>query len=414
MYAELSSPGGRALPAGTSSPTQYGDAQETATATSGDDRATPYRGPIRGPGRRRSVPVDASTRTPSGRSPAASCCRSTATRSPGPPTSSFPGSGRASAWSATPSVPKRAPILARDGTPLAEGPATRAVLAARAPPPRASPGRSARPSPSRTRELASSGSRPGAPTGDQRPRAGLQPAPRRTARRPAASPSRPAARRPSAGGACSRPASRSPGSRSTRRSTPTSSRRRWPRSASTYGGVAVLDARNGSVLALAGLAFSAPQPPGSTFKIITTTAALEAGVVKLTRPVPDPDLDTTVDGRRDRQRPRRGLRRNLRPRRSPSRATASSRRSGPRSGRSGWSTPPSATASTPRRPSTTESAVNAAGIPAEHDARRSIPSDLDLGGHRDRPGRGARDPARDGVGRPDDRQRRRARARRRS
>ena len=32
---------------------------------------------------------------------------------------------------------------------------------------------------------------------------------------------------------------------------------------------------------VAGLAFSAPQPPGSTFKIITATAALDAGVVEL-------------------------------------------------------------------------------------------------------------------------------------
>ena len=47
------------------------------------------------------------------------------------------------------------------------------------------------------------------------------------------------------------------------------------------GGVAVLDTRNGEVRALAGLAFSAPQPPGSTFKVITTTAALEAGEVSL-------------------------------------------------------------------------------------------------------------------------------------
>jgi cell division protein FtsI/penicillin-binding protein 2 len=47
------------------------------------------------------------------------------------------------------------------------------------------------------------------------------------------------------------------------------------------GGIAVLDARDGSVRALAGSAFSAPQPPGSTFKIVTTSAALEAHVVRL-------------------------------------------------------------------------------------------------------------------------------------
>jgi cell division protein FtsI/penicillin-binding protein 2 len=41
------------------------------------------------------------------------------------------------------------------------------------------------------------------------------------------------------------------------------------------GGVAVVRPRDGAVQALAGLAVSAPQPPGSTFKIITTSAALE-------------------------------------------------------------------------------------------------------------------------------------------
>ena len=43
----------------------------------------------------------------------------------------------------------------------------------------------------------------------------------------------------------------------------------------------MLDATNGAVKALAGIAFSSPQPPGSVFKIITTTAALEAGAVSL-------------------------------------------------------------------------------------------------------------------------------------
>jgi hypothetical protein len=44
------------------------------------------------------------------------------------------------------------------------------------------------------------------------------------------------------------------------------------------GGVAVIRPSDGSVLALAGLAVSAPQPPGSTFKIITLAAALQHGV----------------------------------------------------------------------------------------------------------------------------------------
>ena len=63
-----------------------------------------------------------------------------------------------------------------------------------------------------------------------------------------------------------------------------------------FGGVAVLDATNGAVLGLAGIAFSAPQPPGSTFKVITTTAALDAGVVKLTDTFPV-ETGTVIDGR---------------------------------------------------------------------------------------------------------------------
>lgn len=51
--------------------------------------------------------------------------------------------------------------------------------------------------------------------------------------------------------------------------------------AGRVGGVAVLDTRKGDVRALAGQAFSAPQPPGSTFKVVTTTAALETGAVEM-------------------------------------------------------------------------------------------------------------------------------------
>ena len=46
------------------------------------------------------------------------------------------------------------------------------------------------------------------------------------------------------------------------------------------GGVAVMRPRNGEILALAGIAYSAPQPPGSVFKIITLAGALEEKVVK--------------------------------------------------------------------------------------------------------------------------------------
>ncbi len=44
------------------------------------------------------------------------------------------------------------------------------------------------------------------------------------------------------------------------------------------GGVAVIRPRDGAVLALAGLAVSAPQAPGSTYKIITVSGALQAGI----------------------------------------------------------------------------------------------------------------------------------------
>ncbi|HYP55030.1 MAG TPA: penicillin-binding transpeptidase domain-containing protein [Solirubrobacterales bacterium] len=51
--------------------------------------------------------------------------------------------------------------------------------------------------------------------------------------------------------------------------------------AGRLGGIAVLDTDSGDVRAVAGQAFSAPRPPGSTFKLVTTTAALQEDAVSL-------------------------------------------------------------------------------------------------------------------------------------
>ena len=50
--------------------------------------------------------------------------------------------------------------------------------------------------------------------------------------------------------------------------------------AGRLGGIAVLAPDTGEVLALAGVAYSAPQPPGSTFKLVTIAGALEENVVR--------------------------------------------------------------------------------------------------------------------------------------
>ncbi len=62
-----------------------------------------------------------------------------------------------------------------------------------------------------------------------------------------------------------------------------------------YGGIAVMNPRTGAVLALAGIAFSDVQPPGSTMKIITATAALQARIVTLHTTFPV-QTGATIDG----------------------------------------------------------------------------------------------------------------------
>src|SRR4051794_20052861 len=50
--------------------------------------------------------------------------------------------------------------------------------------------------------------------------------------------------------------------------------------AGRYGGIAAVRPKTGEVLALAGIAQSAPQPPGSTFKIVTLAGVLQQHVAK--------------------------------------------------------------------------------------------------------------------------------------
>jgi peptidoglycan glycosyltransferase len=56
--------------------------------------------------------------------------------------------------------------------------------------------------------------------------------------------------------------------------------------AGRYGGIAAVRPKTGEVLALAGIAQSAPQPPGSTFKIVTLAGVLEHKVAKRSQSFP--------------------------------------------------------------------------------------------------------------------------------
>ena len=64
---------------------------------------------------------------------------------------------------------------------------------------------------------------------------------------------------------------------------------------SRYAAMAAIDPRTGAILALVNFAFSVLQPPGSTMKIITATAALQAGIAKLSDTFPVA-TSATIDG----------------------------------------------------------------------------------------------------------------------
>ena len=189
----------------------------------------------------------------------------------------FPGLTEGEKLARQTRAPERASILAADGTPLAEGPA-----AARSSPIGLAASAVAGAMDTARGDIATALEAEGFPprslTGLERAGAGLQRSPRRSAQRAAAR------RRAGRGAGLGRVSSASG------QPTPGEAGQDAPLDpelqeaavvalGDLFGGVAALDARDGSVLALAGIAFSAPQPPGSTFKVITTSAALEDELV---------------------------------------------------------------------------------------------------------------------------------------
>jgi cell division protein FtsI/penicillin-binding protein 2 len=64
---------------------------------------------------------------------------------------------------------------------------------------------------------------------------------------------------------------------------------------SSYAGMVAMDPKTGALLGLAGIAYSDIQPPGSTMKIVTASAALQARLVSLTTEFPV-QTEADIDG----------------------------------------------------------------------------------------------------------------------
>jgi cell division protein FtsI/penicillin-binding protein 2 len=174
-------------------------------------------------------------------------------------------------------APQRAAILAADRTPLAEGPAAARTLDTAA---AAVVGETGTPTPGQARELAALGFPPGSVTGTS----GLELAwNERLSGKPGGQLLAVSAAEESelGGGRVIATSEPTPGRPVRTTIDPALQSAAVAALGSLFGGVAVLDARKGDVLALSGVAYSAPQPPGSTFKVITTTGALDEGIVSL-------------------------------------------------------------------------------------------------------------------------------------
>jgi penicillin-binding protein A len=178
----------------------------------------------------------------------------------------FPGLRRGQSLERTTSLPPRADLLARDGTPLAEGRDRTSPLGAAA----AAVAGQLGPIPEdRAPEYAARGVPPDAPVGisglEREFDARLTGVPGGELR---------------AGDLLIAEAEPRAGEPVTTTIDPDVQQAGVDALAGRYGGIAVLAPGTGEVLGMAGIAASGTQPPGSTFKIVTLAGALDAGVTR--------------------------------------------------------------------------------------------------------------------------------------